>query len=81
MTEQQKAFIKQTAWEVGDRIMERMQKALDDRVEAHSNECEVERLHAQADTGEKQSDKFWKLFAILISLVALGLGALAAYAK
>ena len=37
--DQLKAYIQQTAWEVGNEICERLEKRMDEKIETHSLKC------------------------------------------
>jgi len=71
MTKEQEAFIRQTAWKVGDTISERLCEKIDDKINTHAAECKVARMEEVQDTGERASGRFWQVFAVLVSVTAV----------
>lgn len=71
MTEEERAFVKETAWEVGAEVSAQLKDAMAAGVRQHAADCKIERMQQSVAAGGAKSGKFWKIFSVLVAFGAL----------
>lgn len=64
-SEEQKAFVEQISWKVGDRIADRLCEKVDQKIALHASQCR----NTRRDEAAKLGDRGWGRTAVVLTLM------------